>query len=434
MNNLARLEKKESEGIVSYQPKKIHHQIKEKDSLHNVAILDRLKRRDVCETCDYSFQMSGLRDEENSVKTLAAKIRWPLINSSGPLIERLHFYFVINQSDLRTSSDFFEIQCEALKKLKCLKTLDMTLVLTWKPSEEYFFNLGRSLQKMTSLRSIMLSFSTAAKITTEGLEIVGLGLRKLPFLQNLEITFAGCDGEIMKGIFRLSQSLKSSRSLQSVYFNFFRCRDTLEQEGVPGDQGVCLRSLEFLKHLNLKVADYGNMANDQCFENMSTTLKQMHSLESVSLKFHGYVRQVEITDESLRHLGEGFSEIKSLKKLKLDFENCEKVTSQGLESLSQGIKKLKSLLTFHLIFKEHSTIDNKGSYAISKLLLELPMLKTLTCDFTHCNKIGEAALNRLAQNLKSHDSLGILISEVNLQRKVLKTLESQFRQFLTCNI
>jgi len=122
--------------------------------------------------------------------------------------------------------------------------------------------------------------------------------------------------------------------------------------------------------------------------------------------FHGYMMK-ENNDETIKILGGVIRSTKRLQELCfcLDAGGYEEVSNVGLNYLSESIRKMSGLRKIYLDFEECNDITNSGLRKLGQALKYQTSLKSLTLKFGKCDLINEEGLESLGRRLKTLKSL-----------------------------
>jgi len=256
-------------------------------------------------------------------------------------------------------------------------------------------------------------------------------------LQNLQTS-----NEEFHNVLRTIQNFNFT-SLEGFRFTSNPKKNSASEETLNYLLGV-LQSMPFLQNLALSLKDY-DMISDQKLAFLTREslnikpLRKVHldlqncryisdeglvhiekaleskSLQHLALNF-GYCKR--ISDKGVACLNGLYDSIRQLEYFALDFTLCKEITDYGLISLRDLLESSRGLQYLSLNFGGCHGISDRGLNNLASAIGKLENLRCLSLDFRSCNRVSNIGLRALEIALKNVTSLQHLLLEFWHCRKI----------------
>jgi len=290
---------------------------------------------------------------------------------------------------------FFDIDAftYVLPKFLLLTQIEVTFGIGRTLPEHILLTLLKTFQRMKSLSDLTLDFRGCefAKYGDPILEsfkcLVGTSIQKLNL--GLFQNFSN------RNLEEFSQVLKELLHLKGLCLNFdLNC---VLYDGAMTKFGSVLACLTSLTHLTLHFMPC--QTHENIVQSIAPALISLQDLVFLKFEFY-YFDGTE--DFHFQMLFSNLKALRCLRYLHIAIIEQNTMTDTSLEALGGSLKELNLLKSLSLELRSVPCITEKGVAAISSGIQEGPSnLFSLYLNFTHNVKLGEKAINKIGEALKS---------------------------------
>jgi len=258
----------------------------------------------------------------------------------------------LNLSTLDLNDQVVRVLLLGLNHLKNLSSLTLMLYSA-SVTDHGIFLLFEFIKNLKNLSTLHVTLSDVENLTDRGLDCISSALTELPLLSNLTVSFHRWK-LTEKGIERFMKSLGAIENLKKLNLDFSTVFSHVNQAR------ILLWGLGNLKSLTLLNLDLerNTFLDDDCFENLSESLRRMRNLTSLDLNLSF---SQDITDKSAEQISRKIRELPGLRNFGFKLHNCKSISDHFLVQLGDDLKHMKYLekFTFDVGFCSQTTLQGK---------------------------------------------------------------------------
>ena len=200
--------------------------------------------------------------------------------------------------------------------------------------------LSSGLRSINSITALKLDFrSHYTRFTDKGMKKLSNCLQNLDSLSDLQLRFISSNNSLTnKTVESIARSLTRLNLLASINLKFFFGKNIISNEDV-GFLFSCLVHKILLSSLTIDISGQEFLISDVVFYGMSKNLKNIPTLQMLSVNFANRSIGSRITNKSLKNLMVGLKHLPHLSVLKLNFGENSEITWQGTSKVHQCFKE-----------------------------------------------------------------------------------------------
>ena len=230
-----------------------------------------------------------------------------------------------------------------------------------------------------------------------------ISLRGLKALSKLTL-LVYCTGDFSKEFDVILSILKTLKSLKYLKLTFY---GKISSENLKPFL-FAIRSLRFLTKLCLVFSSFDH--TDASLKNLSFTLRRFHKLSILDLCLH--TDPSAVTDQGIHHLSSALKGMRLLTSISLVFPELKTMSDQGLVHLSDALRDRHNLVNLHLNLPKCQDFTDDSLLYLASVLEELEILSHARISLFQYDENSSYYIQGLLSCLKNIKSISLPLHNV----------------------